>query len=351
MAKENRPAGKEEAYANCRRLANRPIPGKLKNHTCSQECWNDLPLFCHGGKRKVMANKAVFLDRDRTLIEDPGYISDPKLVKLLPGVDVAIKSLAVAGYKIVVVTNQSGIARGMLTEAALEGIHDELRRQLAQKNAYIDAVYYCPFHPEGNVEGYIQDSDLRKPKPGMLLKAAADLDLDLADSWMVGDSSRDIEAGQRAGCRTILVRRQQQKSDDRLDEDATPDYAVRNLVDAARIILRGGEKAAQAEVKTAEIPSLPTLQIGEDMTTRENIDAQAQQLADEIFVPVQNSRNQSKKFCMSKFFSGILFSISLVLLIIGAVSAAAGAGSAMLWMTSAIATGILSLTMYMMQKD
>ena len=156
-----------------------------------------------------MAGKAVFLDRDNTVIEDPGYISDPQVVKLLPGVELAIKSLAQAGYKVVVVTNQSGVARGLLTEEMLERIHTELRRQLGQHGAHLDGVYYCPFHPEGTVEQYAKDSDLRKPKPGMLLKAAQELDIDVSASWMVGDSARDIEAGQRAGCRTVRVRAHQ----------------------------------------------------------------------------------------------------------------------------------------------
>ena len=187
-----------------------------------------------------MANKAVFLDRDNTLIEDPGYMADPGKVKLLPGVELAMKSMAQAGYKMVVVTNQSGIARGLLTEEMLEKIHAELRRQLAAHDARYDALYYCPFHPEGTVEEYAKDSDLRKPQPGMLVKAAKELDIDLAQSWMVGDSARDIEAGQRAGCRTVRVRsRPGHSAPGELDgEDVQADYTVRNLVDAARVILR-----------------------------------------------------------------------------------------------------------------
>lgn len=187
-----------------------------------------------------MASKAVFLDRDRTIIEDPGYISAPGLVKLLPGADLAVRSLREAGYTTIVVTNQSGIARGLLTVEMLEKIHAELRRQLAAGGAHIDAIYYCPFHPEGTVEGLAVDSELRKPRPGMLLKAAKEYDIDLAASWMVGDSGRDVEAGQRAGCRTIRLR----SSDGSLaigdtpDEDVQADFTVRNLLEASRVILR-----------------------------------------------------------------------------------------------------------------
>lgn len=204
-----------------------------------------------------MANKAVFLDRDNTLIEDPGYLSDPAAVRLLPGVDLAIKSLAQCGYKTVVVTNQSGIARGLLTEEALERIHGEMRRQLAERGAHLDAIYYCPFHPEGTVEQYAKDSDLRKPKPGMLLKAAKDLDIDLSASWLVGDGARDIEAGQRAGCRTVRVRTkpsQRMMPGEESDESVQADHTVRNLVDAARVILRAPQPSrAVAATEAAKV--------------------------------------------------------------------------------------------------
>jgi len=186
-----------------------------------------------------MPNKAVFIDRDNTLIDDPGYIADPSLVHLLPGVEAAVKMLSAGGYKIVVVTNQSGIARGMLTEEKLGEIHDELRRQLAQHGATVDAIYYCPFHPEGTIEKYARESDDRKPRPGMLLRAARDMDIDLSASWMVGDGARDVEAGQRAGCRTIRLRVDAHpQAGEPTYEDVQADFTVRNMVEAAKIILR-----------------------------------------------------------------------------------------------------------------
>ncbi len=196
-----------------------------------------------------MGEECVFLDRDRTVIEDPGYLTDPSAVKLLPGVDVALRSLADAGFKLVIVTNQSGVARGMLTEEALEHIHSELRRQLAEKGVHLAAIYYCPYHPEGTVEEYARDSEERKPRPGMLLRAARELNLDLDRSWMVGDTPADVEAGQRAGCRTIRIRLQGEEGpreaptahrdlDSEQDEAVQADFTVRNLVDAARMILR-----------------------------------------------------------------------------------------------------------------
>ena len=127
-----------------------------------------------------MANKAVLLDRDDTLIEDPGYINHPSQVKLLDGVAESLAELRAMGYKLVVVSNQSGGARGIGTEQVLGEIHDRLKTLLAEKGAYLDAIYYCPYHPDGIVPKYRKESDLRKPGPGMILQAAQEMDLDLS---------------------------------------------------------------------------------------------------------------------------------------------------------------------------
>jgi histidinol-phosphate phosphatase family protein len=149
----------------------------------------------------------VFLDRDETIIEDRGFIDDPDHVRLKAGAADAIRRLRGAGFKVVVVTNQSGIARGLLDEEQLAAVHARLRTVLEQGGASVDAIYYCPYldGPEALVESYRGRSDLRKPSPGLLLQAARELDLDLTRSWMIGDRPSDIEAGARAGCRTIRV--------------------------------------------------------------------------------------------------------------------------------------------------
>lgn len=153
-----------------------------------------------------MSNRAIFLDRDDTLIEDSGYINTPEQVKLLDGAAEALVEFKKMGYKLVVVSNQSGIARGIFTEDTLLEIHNRLEHLLRQKDAYLDKIYYCPYLAEGVVEKYRKDSEDRKPNPGMLLKAAEELDIDLASSWMIGDGERDVEAGNAVGCKTIRIR-------------------------------------------------------------------------------------------------------------------------------------------------
>ncbi len=153
-----------------------------------------------------MPRAAVFLDRDGTIVREVDYLRSPDQLRLLPGAAAAIKRLNDAGFTVVVTSNQSGIARGILTEADLVHINSILSRRLARRGAHLDAVYFCPHHPEIGPAKYRRRCRCRKPSPGMLLRAAKDLDLDLKHSFSVGDTARDVLAGQRAGCRTILVR-------------------------------------------------------------------------------------------------------------------------------------------------
>ncbi len=181
-----------------------------------------------------MSSKAVFFDRDNTLIEDPGYLRDPDGVRLMPGAAEAVARLRQAGYRIVIVTNQSGVARGLLDVPTLDAIHARVRRLFAEQGAAIDAIYYCPYldGPEAAVEQYRRDSDLRKPRPGMFLLAAKEHDIDLSASWAIGDSPRDTEAGRAAGCRTIQLVR-----GDAGTNGASPDYCFHTLLEATECIL------------------------------------------------------------------------------------------------------------------
>lgn len=178
----------------------------------------------------------VFLDRDGTLIEDPGYLREPARVQLLPGVAEALRTLRAAGFMLVVVTNQSGVARGYFNEIELAAVHDRMRELLAAGGVKLDGLYYCPYHPEGVVEAYRKASDWRKPGCGMLLAAASDLGIDLGRSWMIGDAARDIEAGRRAGCRTVLLKESQ-------DQACGADVVAADLLEASRAVLRASEAA------------------------------------------------------------------------------------------------------------
>jgi histidinol-phosphate phosphatase family protein len=150
---------------------------------------------------------AVFLDRDGTLIESVPYLSDPSAVRLLPGAAEALVRLRASGFACVLVTNQSAIGRGLITVGRLGEIHDELNRQLATAGAALDAIYYCPEAPAIDDPTVVEHDD-RKPGPGLLIRAARELGLDLGASYMIGDIISDVLAGINAGCRaSILVRK------------------------------------------------------------------------------------------------------------------------------------------------
>ncbi len=182
---------------------------------------------------------AVFLDRDGTLIVERCYPSHPDQVQLLPGAAEAIESLRRAGYACVVVTNQSGVGRGMLTEAQMHSVNDEMTRQLAAAGTVLDGLYYCTLAPQGKSKTAVEHPD-RKPGPGMLFRAAAELRLDLAASWVIGDSVSDFLAGQNAGCRGQLLVRTGHDLAEALAflGDNVPVFP--GLAEAAAFVLRAG---------------------------------------------------------------------------------------------------------------
>lgn len=209
-----------------------------------------------------MSEKAIFLDRDDTLIEDPGYINDPEQVKLLDGVPDALIQFKALGYKLIVVTNQSAVAHGIVTEKVLGEIHERLKQLLADKNAFLDRIYYCPYHPEGVVPKYCKESNSRKPSPGMLLKAADEMDIDLGQSWCIGNSSRDIEAGLRAGCKTILIdmppSHQKQPASSMSLAGVNPDSKAVNIKEAVNIIKKYLRSPAEEQKQAQPIPTSQT---------------------------------------------------------------------------------------------
>ncbi|MFE9663212.1 HAD-IIIA family hydrolase [Streptomyces sp. NPDC005955] len=156
-------------------------------------------------RTRALRRPAVFLDRDGTLTEPRHYPSRPEDLILQTGIGPPLRVLQQAGFALIVVTNQSGLARGLVDEAAIAPMHHRLRELLAHHQVRLDGIYLCPHHRSGTVPRFSLACPCRKPAPGMLHQAARDLDRDLSSSWMVGDSACDIEAGRRAGTRTALV--------------------------------------------------------------------------------------------------------------------------------------------------
>jgi D-glycero-D-manno-heptose 1,7-bisphosphate phosphatase len=183
-----------------------------------------------------MAN-AIFLDRDGTLTYDGGYTYRVDDLRLLDNVVPALRLLMALNYRLIVVSNQSGVARGMFSEGEMGAFNRALVERLEAAGVKLDGIYSCPFHPHATVERYRCDSPLRKPNPGMLQVAAAEHGLDLAKSFMVGDKKSDVLAGKRAGCRTILVETGAAGSGEpELEVEA--DFIANDLLMAAQIVAR-----------------------------------------------------------------------------------------------------------------
>ncbi|MFA5104546.1 MAG: HAD family hydrolase, partial [Candidatus Margulisiibacteriota bacterium] len=181
-------------------------------------------------------NKAVFLDRDGTLIEDVGYLSDEKDIRLLIGAAEAVSSLGKAGFKTVMITNQAAIARGIISESRFGEINAKVLSQFLSHGAGFDGVYYCPHHPTEGKGKYLAKCSCRKPFPGMILKAAKELGLDLSRSFMIGDRYKDIEAGINAGCKTVLVPTAGVKNAEE-KSSARPDHLAKNILEAAEWVI------------------------------------------------------------------------------------------------------------------
>ncbi len=176
-------------------------------------------------------NKAVFLDRDGTINKEVGYLTSITEFEFLPKVIKALKLLSKTDYKIIILTNQSGIARGYFDEKTLKEIHKKMCDDLKTEGIRVDKIYYCPHHPDENCK-------CRKPKTGMIKKAEEDFNLNLKNSYLIGDSTRDIKTGINAGCKTILVKTGYAGKDGKYK--VKPDYEVSNLFEAIKIIAKNG---------------------------------------------------------------------------------------------------------------
>jgi D,D-heptose 1,7-bisphosphate phosphatase len=188
-------------------------------------------------------NTAVFLDRDGTINEEVGYLDSIDKFKIIPCAFEAIRLINESGMKAVVVSNQAGVARGLFTEDLVRTINDILQTTLRQEGAYIDNYYYCPHHPTEGEEPYRQICDCRKPAPGMLLQAARDLNINLKNSYLVGDRFNDIEAGKKIGVRGVLVKTGfgqgllQDNGPDKVTPENKPDFIAEDILEAVRWIL------------------------------------------------------------------------------------------------------------------
>lgn len=181
--------------------------------------------------------RAVFLDRDGTIVEDVGYPHERSKIKFLPRVSKAIKLLNENGFKVIVITNQAGVARGYFTEETVREINRYVQESLAKQGAFIDMIYYCPHHIEGIIEEYSKECYCRKPNPGMIEQAVHEFGIDLKNSFVIGDKISDIEAGQRAGCKTILLAGEEPLNNER-EITLIADHAAPDLYEAVKWLVK-----------------------------------------------------------------------------------------------------------------
>ncbi len=194
---------------------------------------------------------AVFLDKDGTLIDDVPYNVDPDRIRLATGAAEGLARLQSAGYALFVVSNQSGVARGLFPESALVAVEERLRWLVREAGAELAGFSYCPHHPEGVVPGFARACDCRKPAPGMILRAARVRGFELARSWMVGDILDDSEAGHRAGCRSVLIDNGNE-TEWVLTPERRPELIVADLAEAARRISEAEDALADRSARLTE---------------------------------------------------------------------------------------------------
>jgi D-glycero-D-manno-heptose 1,7-bisphosphate phosphatase len=181
--------------------------------------------------------KAVFIDKDGTLIEDIPYNVDPAQIKLQEGTGSCLRQLKDKGYLLFLISNQSGVARGYFDVNALGDVIDKIQSDLSKENVQLDGSYFCPHHPQGSIKEYAIECACRKPKPGMILNAAESFNIHLADSWMIGDILHDIEAGNSAGCKTILINNGNE-TEWKMSFLRKPNTIVKNFREATETILK-----------------------------------------------------------------------------------------------------------------
>ena len=186
--------------------------------------------------------RAVFIDRDGTISEEVGYINHPSRFRVFPYAAAAIKQLNDNGWLAIVVTNQAGVARGYFSEEMIQTVHAEMKQELERNGARLDAIYYCAHHPSVGDPPYRLDCDCRKPKPGLISRAAQDFEIDLADSWMLGDRYSDVELARNAGVKSMFVMSGYGRGEwehQRANWSQQPDLVAENLLEGVGVIVAG----------------------------------------------------------------------------------------------------------------
>lgn len=189
--------------------------------------------------------RAVFMDRDGTISEEIGYVNHPARYRVFPYSAEAVRLINEAGWLAVLVTNQAGVARGYFTEDLIGAVHDRLRQELEREGAHLDAVYYCAHHPSVGESPYRMDCDCRKPKPGLIRRAASEFDIDLSQSWMIGDRYSDMELAHNAGVRACFVLSGYGRGEweyQRANWKHEPDLVAEDLLEAVKKIVTGDEE-------------------------------------------------------------------------------------------------------------
>jgi D-glycero-D-manno-heptose 1,7-bisphosphate phosphatase len=194
-----------------------------------------------------MKQRAVFIDRDGTISEEVGYINHVSRFRLFPYAPAAIKRLNENGWLAIVITNQAGVARGYFSEDTIQAVHDAMTNELKSNGAQLDAVYYCAHHPSVGEPPYRFDCDCRKPKPGLILRAAKNFDIDLKKSWMVGDRYSDVELARNAGVKSMFVLSGYGRGEwehQRASWAEQPDLVAEDLLEAVRLIVSSSVECA-----------------------------------------------------------------------------------------------------------
>ncbi len=258
---------------------------------------------------------AVFLDRDNTLIANDGDLGDPDRVHLLDGVAKGARELREAGYRLVVITNQGGVARGAFTEDDVDAVHQRIASLIVEQSGgtqVIDRFYYCPYHPEAPLEEYRREHPWRKPNAGMLLQAAQDMNLDLSQCWMVGDQARDIQARAAAGCRTLLL-----NTDESLRKQTSPSETADTFIDVVQKILSAPPPPPPPKVKTTQ--QLPATEEGasSDSGNATSELGVLRQAVNELTEEIRNQRVRRMEFNGYRLAAGLFQLLVLLLALLG----------------------------------